>query len=207
MSLRKTSKPGYVPGKTKFTKTCRRCGEEYPKDKDHFYPIMCDPRLGYTKENPGWSYICIPCENKRSNKYKELNPEKVWKRATKYAETPHGFMTNMWNDMRRSRDVDFKNFDEFWEHWKEQEKTYGMKCPYLGIEMTMVRGKSRAAGRFTQTPTNVSRDKILPGRSYSKQNLIFVSWKANNAKHSISPKIARRFLSFVKERYGTEDIE
>ena len=204
MSLRKHKKHGRP---VSAYKTCKRCGEEFPKDKDHFYPVT-DARSGYTKENPGWASLCIPCENKRTNKYKKSNPEKVWKRATEYSETPHGFMTNMWNNMKKSKDgVDFKNFGEFWEHWEEQVRTYGMKCPYLGIEMTMVRGKSRAAGKFVTTPTNVSRDKILPGRPYNKQNLVFVSWKANNAKHSITPKIARRFLSFVRERYGTEDIE
>ena len=204
MSLRKHKKHGRP---VSAYKTCKRCGEEFPKDKDHFYPVT-DARSGYTKENPGWASLCIPCENKRTNKYKKSNPEKVWKRATEYSETPHGFMTNMWNNMKKSKDgVDFKNFGEFWEHWEEQVRTYGMKCPYLGIEMTMVRGKSRAAGKFVTTLTNVSRDKILPGRPYNKQNLVFVSWKANNAKHNITPKIARRFLSFVKERYGTEDIE
>ena len=207
MSLRKTSQPGYMAKAWKSTKTCNRCGKEYPKDKDHFYPVT-DKRLGYSKENPGWSYICIPCENKRTNKYKELNPEKIWKRSTKYGETPHGFLTNMWNDMKKSKDgVDFKNFGEFWEHWEEQVRTYGMKCPYLGIEMTMIRGKSRAAGKLVVTLTNVSRDKILPSRPYSKKNLVFVSWKANAKKHDITPRIARRFLSFVKERYGTEDVE
>ena len=204
MSLRKHKKHG--PAVSAY-KTCNRCGEEFPKDKDHFYPVI-DPRVGYTKENPGWSSICIPCDNKRTIKYKKSNPEKVWKRARIYNETPRGFIMNMWNDMKKSKDAcEFKSFDEVWEHWEVQKKTYGMKCPYLGIEMTMVRGKSRAAGKFTKTPTNVSRDKILPGRPYNKQNLVFVSWKANNAKHSITPKIARRFLSFVKERYGTEDIE
>ena len=204
MSLRKHKKHG--PAVSAY-KTCNRCGEEFPKDKDHFYPVI-DPRVGYTKENPGWSSICIPCDNKRTIKYKKSNPEKVWKRARIYNETPRGFIMNMWNDMKKSKDAcEFKSFDEVWEHWEVQKKTYGMKCPYLGIEMTMVRGKSRAAGKFTKTPTNVSRDKILPGRPYNKQNLVFVSWKANNAKHSITPKIARRFLSFVRERYGTEDIE
>ena len=204
MSLRKHKKHGRP---VSAYKTCSRCREEFPKDRDHFYP-MTDARVGYTKENPGWSSICIPCDNKRTIKYKKSNPEKVWKRARIYNETPRGFIMNMWNDMKKSKDAcEFKSFDEVWEHWEVQKKTYGMKCPYLGIEMTMVRGKSRAAGKFTKTPTNVSRDKILPGRPYNKQNLVFVSWKANNAKHSITPKIARRFLSFVKERYGTEDIE
>ena len=203
MSLRKHKKHG--PAVSAY-KTCKHCGEEYPKDRDHFYPVT-DARSGYTKENPGWASLCIPCDNKRSNRYKKLNPEKIWKRATEYDETPHGFITNMWNDMKKKKGCEFKSFDEVWKHWEEQVRTYGMKCPYLGIEMTMIRGRSRAAGKLVITPTNVSRDKILPSRPYSKKNLVFVSWKANNAKHSITPRIARRFLSFVRERYGTEDVE
>ena len=37
MSLRKHKKHGRP---VSAYKTCKRCGEEFPKDKDHFYPLL-----------------------------------------------------------------------------------------------------------------------------------------------------------------------
>jgi len=36
---------------------------------------------------------------------------------------------------------------------------------------------------------------------------MFISWAINNKKGDISPKIAKQYLQFVKERFGTNEIE
>jgi hypothetical protein len=34
---------------------------------------------------------------------------------------------------------------------------------------------------------------------------MFISWKVNNEKGNISPEIAKQYLNFVKERFGTDN--
>jgi len=60
---------------------------------------------------------------------------------------------------------------------------------------------------FKRIMTNISTDRILSTGGYSPENLIFTTWKYNNAKNNITPNMAQAFLKIVKERYGTEDIE
>ena len=55
--------------------------------------------------------------------------------------------------------------------------------------------------------TNISTDRILSTGDYSPENLIFTTWEYNMAKNNITPNMAKAFLTIVKERYGTEDIE
>ncbi len=81
-----------------------------------------------------------------------------------------------------------------------------MKCPGTGVEMT-TKAFFNKKGEFKRCDTNISKDRILNFMGYSRQNLIFTCWKYNNAKCSISPKMAKAFLKIVKERYGTDDIE
>jgi len=47
----------------------------------------------------------------------------------------------------------------------------------------------------------------LPWENYTKQNTIFVAWKFNNDKKSITPKNATAYLKLVKERFNTVDID
>jgi hypothetical protein len=54
--------------------------------------------------------------------------------------------------------------------------------------------------------TNISPDRILKWKGYTKENVIFTSWYWNNIKNQITPGIAKTFLSIVKARYGTEEI-
>jgi hypothetical protein len=47
----------------------------------------------------------------------------------------------LWQSVKNSRHgCDFKNYDEFFNCWEEQQKIYGTKCPYTGIEMTRIKG-------------------------------------------------------------------
>ena len=98
--------------------------------------------------------------------------------------------------------------DFIWNYqcWLDQKAISGMICPATGVEMTMIKRTSSKVGK-KRTMTNISRDRILCSRGYSKQNLIFTTWDYNNSKHNISPKGAKAFLRIVRERYGTDEVE
>lgn len=82
-----------------------------------------------------------------------------------------------------------------------------MKCPYTGIEMTKIKGMNINEYKRKRSSTNISKDRILSFRPYSKENIMFVCWSVNNSKGNISPKIAKQYLKFVKERFGSDEIE
>ena len=167
---------------------------------------------------------------KRQKEYNLKNREKINKRQRIYAvqyrkdnreillvkqhiyyNTERGFMISLWNSIKKSsikykRINKFKDFDEFHNHWLEQKSRYGMKCPATGVEMTTTRGENKP-GEYKTVMTNISTDRILSTGGYSPKNLIFTTWKYNMAKNNITPNMAQAFLTIVKERYGTEDIE
>jgi len=143
--------------------------------------------------------------------YRKDNREKIQARQNIYYNTERGFMIALWNSIKKSsrkhkRINKFKDFDEFYNHWLEQKSRYGMKCPATGVEMTIIRGENKP-GEYKTVMTNISTDRILSTGDYSPKNLIFTTWKYNMAKNNITPNMAKAFLTIVKERYGTEDIE
>ena len=118
-------------------------------------------------------------------------------------------MVKLWNSIKRSskkhnRINEFKNFDEFNNHWLEQKARYGMKCPATGVEMTTIKGANKP-GEYKTIITNISPDRILSTGGYSPKNLIFTTWEYNSAKSNITPKMARAFLKIVEERYGINE--
>ena len=138
--------------------------------------------------------------------WREKNIEKYEETTTKRLNTERGFMKVLWQSVKDSvKHNSFKNFDDFYNHWLEQKKIFGMKCPATGVEMTTK--KRRNTEKYKRCETNISKDRILSSMGYSHQNLIFTSWKYNKAKGEMTPKMAQAFLKMVKERYGTEDIE
>ena len=146
-----------------------------------------------------------------SVKYRKDNREILLVKQNIYYNTERGFMTALWNSIKKTSKKHkkinkFKDFDEFHNHWLEQKSRYGMKCPATGVEMTTIKGVNKP-GEHKRTMTNISSDRILSTGDYSPENLIFTTWKYNNAKNNITPKMAQAFLTIVKERYGTEDIE
>ena len=143
--------------------------------------------------------------------YREDNRKILLVKQNIYFNTERGFMISLWNSIKRSskkhkRINKFKNFDEFNNHWLEQKARYGMKCPATGVEMTTIKGANKP-GEFKRIMTNISTDRILSTEGYSPENLIFTTWKYNNAKNNITPNMAKAFLRIVEERYGTDDIE
>jgi len=140
--------------------------------------------------------------------WRKNNKEKYEEARKKRLNSEKGFMKTLWQSIKDSgKHNSFKDFDEFYNHWLEQKSRYGMKCPATGIEMT-TNAVSNEKGKFRRCDTNISKDRILSFMGYSRQNLIFTSWKYNRAKGDITPDMAKAFLDIVYERYGpVEDIE
>ena len=141
-----------------------------------------------------------------SVRYRKDNKEIIVIKQNIYYNTERGFMMKLWNSIKKSskarnRINEFKNFDEFHNHWLEQKARYGMKCPATGVEMTTTMGINKP-GENKKIITNISTDRILSTEGYSPQNLIFTTWAYNRAKCSITPEMATGFLKIVKERYG-----
>ena len=139
----------------------------------------------------------------------------------RYINTEVGFMNQLWGSIKRraKRDnvkIGYKNKTEFFIHWEEQKNRYGMKCPATGMTMThynpvqdTIKNKEEYGEKYIRSKnciTNISPDRILKWKGYTKENVIFTSWYWNNIKNQITPGIAKTFLSIVKARYGTEEI-
>ena len=139
--------------------------------------------------------------------WRENNIERYEETTKKRLNTERGFIRVLWQSVKdSSKHNSFKNFDDFFDHWLKQKKIHGMKCPATGIEMT-TNAVFNGKGKYKRCVTNISKDRVLNSKGYSRQNLIFTSWKYNRAKGEMTPKMAQAFLKIVKERYGTEDIE
>ncbi len=64
-------------------------------------------------------------------------------------------------------------------------------CPILGIPLFYTKGK-----RTDNTP---SVDRIDPSKGYTKDNIVVVSWKANNLKGNMTLDELSRFYRFYCE--------
>ena len=142
-----------------------------------------------------------------SVQYRKDNKEVLLIKLNIYLNTERGFMMKLWNSIKTSsrnhnRINEFKNFNQFYNHWLEQKSKYGMRCPATGVEMTTLKGMSKPGERCTVVLTNISTDRILSTEGYSPKNLIFTTWAYNSAKCNITPEMAKAFLKIVKERYG-----
>ena len=181
-----------------INKNCIKCLKEYPRTAEFFYPTKTKGR------NPGWSRACITCENKRMAEWRRKN--KTYKSIAdiKYFQTESGFFSQLFHSMKRSIHYDSTEFPDpnsLIEHWHQQKEIYGTKCPATGVNMTMIKGQGKP------TLTNISKDRILCFKDYTKQNLIFTTWKFNNDKNATTPKMAKFILKTTKERYGTDEVE
>ena len=144
---------------------------------------------------------------KQTLEWRKNNKEKYDETTKKRLNSEKGFFARMWNGVKQKGDSNsFKDFDDFYNHWLEQKKIHGMKCPATGVKMT-TKLLFNEKGKFQRCETNVSKDQILSSMGYNRQNLIFTCWNYNRSKCSITPKMAKAFLKIVKERYGTDNIE
>ena len=143
---------------------------------------------------------------KQTLDWRKNNKEKYDETTKKRLNSEKGFMRVLWQSVKDSgKHNSFKDFDDFYNHWLEQKKIYGMKCPATGVKLT-TKALSNEKGKFKRCETNISKDRILSSMGYSHQNLILTSWNYNKAKGSFTPKMAKAYLKMVKERYGTDGV-
>jgi len=144
---------------------------------------------------------------KQTLEWRKNNKEKYEESIKKRLNTERGFMRVLWQSVKDSgKHNSFKDFDDFFDHWLEQKKIYGMKCPATGVELT-TKLLFNEKGKLHRCGTNISKDRILSSLGYSHRNLIFTCWNYNRAKGNFTPKMAKAYLKIVKERYGTNEME
>ena len=187
MTLRKK----YV-NSTLANKTCIDCKKSYPRTEEYFY------RRDHTTRKGAFVYdsYCIKCENKRSKEWKKKNKNKKAAADLKYMQSEKGYFKSLFYGVRKSKKGNlFRDFDEFMDCWYKQQKKYGEYCPYYPhIKMTRIKGKKKP------TETNISVDRLVNTLPYDKNNVMFVSWKANNEKGDVSPYLAGKMLDFIKNK-------
>ena len=189
---------------TLTNKTCTKCNKEYPRTTEFFY--LRKERAGHKQKH--FDSACIRCENERALKWKANHKEEITLKNHRYKSSETGYFKELFQSIKKSKHgCGFKDYNEFFNCWIEQQKIYGMKCPYTGVEMTRIKGINKDGRAKKTTETNISKDRILSSRPYSKENTMFISWGINNMKGNISPKVAKKYLQFVKERFGTDEVE
>ena len=173
-------------------KKCAKCEKTYPRNDQHFYVKKHHSKIGSLQYFP----YCIPCENERSKQYKNNNKSNQKEKNLQYKQSERGYFMELWNSVKKStKGNQFKSYEEFFGCWEEQQKKYGLNCPYFPwIQMTKIKGKGNK-----KTPTNISKDRILSSMPYGPKNIMFISWKANNMKGDVTPYLASRYLDFVNE--------
>ena len=143
---------------------------------------------------------------KQTLEWRKNNKEQYEESTKKRRNTERGYMAVLWQSVKAGgKHNSFKDFDDFYNHWLEQKKIYGMKCPATGVEMTM-KVLFNKKGKFERCVTNISKDRILNHMGYSHQNLIFTCWHYNKAKGNFTTEMAKAYLKIVKERYGSDDV-
>ena len=172
------------------TKNCTRCGKTYPRTKEYFYAKKHNSNMNAVE----YYTACITCSNEASKKWKDKNKERRRLADIAYKETEEGYFKELYSGITRSKSGNqFKSYEEFFDCWKKQQEFFGLNCPYYPyIQMTRIKGKGKA------TDTNISKDRILSSMPYGPNNIMFISWKANNEKGNISPYLATRYLEFVE---------
>ena len=144
---------------------------------------------------------------KKTLEWRKNNKERYDTNTKRRRNTEMGFMKTLWQSIKDSAQHNsFKDFDDFYSHWLEQKKIYGMKCPATGIELT-TKAMFNKKGEYNRCMTNISKDRILSSKGYSHQNLIFTSWKYNKAKGNFTPEMAKAYLRIIGERYSADELE
>jgi hypothetical protein len=189
-------------------KKCIHCNKKKLHTEEFFYRVTEKKRRNLYKKYTYLMGTCKECWSINSKESRKKYKKNIIKRRIKYNNSERGYFIGMFgnikhNHRRKKQKNEFKNFEEFYQCWLDQQKIYGRLCPYTGKEMTII----RHTGNKKTVPTNISRERILSTRGYSKKNLMFVSWGINCSKGNITPKTAKRYLEIVKERYGTDEVE
>lgn len=175
-------------------KKCSNCKNTYPRNENYFYATVHRT----LKNAHSYDGYCIKCRNELSDKWRAKNKEYKQEVDLKYRQSERGYLMGKWNTIKKSRkSCLIKSFEEFLECWENQKKEYGEYCPYYPhIKLTRILGK----GSKGKIDSNLSVDRLVNCLPYSKDNIMFVSWKANNEKGEISHYLAERIVDLIDSK-------
>ncbi len=190
MSLRRK----YVNSSLK-NKTCSKCKKIFPRNKDYFYTTK-----HRTKDNVKYydSY-CITCRYEHMEKRRRKDGGKKKRKSDlKYRQTERGYLIEKWHSIKKSnKGCLIQSFEEFKACWEKQKEIFGEQCPYYSnIKLTRKLGR----GNKDKIDSNLSVDRLVNCLPYSKDNIMFISWKANNEKGDVSYFLARKMIDFIEEK-------
>jgi len=166
--------------------------------------------LGPSHTRPRWLV------NGRWTGYENIAyPTRRKQQAARFS-TEEGYFKKMFDKINRTlHQVEFKSWKELLEYWHQQKAVYGMKCPITGDTLTTIR-KMEKRNHGARTPTNISPDRLLSSKGYTKQNVLFVTVEWNLAKgplkghrvhHLFNSRIANNYLKILRERFSAMEYE
>ena len=144
----------------------------------------------------------------------------------KYLSTESGFLICKWNDIKKriykKEKVERANGDyrksagsrkcerlkhtltkeEFLQAWEEHKVKYGWTCYYTGKPMKIGRklAVKGATKRHSTPPDLLSIDRFDTNIGYTKDNIVFCRWDANDIKGSITIELCKTIVKKYYER-------
>jgi|TARA_R100000479_G_scaffold63302_1_gene30020 hypothetical protein len=152
--------------------------------------------------------------------------ETMRKQNIKYLNTESGFIISKWNDIKKriykkekmkNGDGDYKKSpgskkmakmehtltkEEFFAAWEEHKIKYGWNCYYTGKPMKIGRKLAikGAKKRHSTPPDLLSIDRFDSNLGYTKDNIVFCRWDANDMKGSITIELCKIIYRKYLER-------
>ena len=154
------------------------------------------------------------------------NKEDGRKQNIKYLSTESGFLICKWNDIKKriykKEKVERANGDyrksagsrkcerlkhtltkeEFLQAWEEHKVKYGWTCYYTGKPMKIGRklAVKGAKKRHSTPPDLLSIYRFDTDIGYTKDNIVFCRWDANDIKGSITIELCKTIVKKYYER-------
>ena len=104
---------------------------------------------------------------------------------------------------RARREITFKQLKELFSDFKLNNILKGLDphaCAYTEETMTFIQGKG-------QVGTNLSVDRIINDKPYTKDNITFCTQKFNHIKGSITVSAFTKILKVMKEKGINYEVE
>jgi hypothetical protein len=128
-----------------------------------------------------------------------------------YSNTEHGYMTNLYRNLRRrvlqKRYENYSEYEkakrrcyitreEFFSLWEKHKIRYGYICALSGD--SIVFKTSSASG--SKTNNGISVDRLNPRIGYTLENTIFVSNLTNQMKCNVTKELCKAIIKAHEER-------
>lgn len=151
---------------TQQTKKCSRCKQEQPVIE--FYQN--------SSKKDGLSHWCRSCNKTTQKAYRAANLEKVNAQAQKYyREHPFSHLLTDIKCRAKRKQLDFNLDLEYLNSIKVQY------CPILKFELSY-----EPNPQSKRLQNKATLDRIDNSKGYTKDNVAFISWKANRLKCNLT---------------------